>query len=491
MIAVFYPVITLVILLLQSVQKKHRAMSLLGVLHSASLLLVTIILMASPGEWKENTSLFMIDHLNLLLMLITGIIFTCASVYAVGYIDGLVRSGELDRRSLRIFYLGFSLLLLVTTMTLLSPNMAQFWIFAELTTIFSALLIAILAVKDTIDASLKYIFVCSTSMLFSFIGVIFFFELVRNATGTGSLEWQILQEEAAGFDAGMLGIASIFLFIGFAAKSGIVPLHTWLPEAHAKAPSAVSAVLSGAILNVGMYGILRMVGIVNQSNIWGQTSLLLLIFEMITMSVACFSMLRQTNTKKLIAFSSIENMGFLLLATGIGTPIAIFWMLFHMMGHSLVKAGLFFSAGILHRQYHSHIQGEEDRISDLFRLQPFAAGAFILGSIAIIGTPLFPIFLSKFGILLEAGKISLYIPLIALVLFAIAAVALFRHLLSVMGTESPAGEAPAPYLAPRWMRAPVIFLLLLSGAIGLFMIPGEEEFLLAAVLDLGITGGVL
>jgi len=212
---------------------------------------------------------------------------------------------------------------------------------------------------------------------------------------------------------------------------------------------------------------------------------------MITMSVACFSMLRQTNTKKLIAFSSIENMGFLLLATGIGTPIAIFWMLFHMMGHSLVKAGLFFSAGILHRQYHSHIQGEEDRISDLFRLQPFAAGAFILGSIAIIGTPLFPIFLSKFGILLEAGKISLYIPLIALVLFAIAAVALFRHLLSVMGTESPAGEAPAPYLAPRWMRAPVIFLLLLSGAIGLFMIPGEEEFLLAAVLDLGITGGVL
>jgi len=491
MIAVLYPVITLVVLLLQSVQTKHRAMSLLGVFHSVSLLLVTIILVVSPDEWRAEPSLFMIDHLNLLLMLITGIVFSCASVYAVGYIDGLVRAGELDRRSLRIFYIGFSLLLLVTSMALFSPNVAEFWIFAELTTVFSALLVAILAVKDTIDASLKYIFVCSTSMLFSFIGVIFLFELLRNATGTGSLDWKTIQEQAAGCDPGMLGIACIFFFIGFAAKSGIVPLHTWLPEAHAKAPSAVSAVLSGAILNVGMYGLLRMAGIVHQSSIGGQTSLLLLIFGMITMSVACFSLLRQTSTKKLIAFSSIENMGFLLLATGIGTPLAIFWMLFHMMGHSFVKAGLFFSAGILHRQYHSPRPGEEDKITDLFSLQPFAAGAFILGCVAIIGTPLFPIFLSKFGILLEAGKVSLYIPVIALLLFAIAAVALFRYLLSVMGTVSPAGESPAPYTAPVWMRAPVVFLLLLSGVAGLLMIPGEEEFLLAAVLDAGITGGGL
>ncbi|HWQ67399.1 MAG TPA: proton-conducting transporter membrane subunit [Methanospirillum sp.] len=490
MITLLYLVVTLGILILQGIQHQHRQISLLGVLHSGGTLLITLALILMPGEWPAYDPLFRVDHLSLFLMLITSIVFTCASIYAVGYIDGLVCAGELDRRSLRIFYLGFSLLLLVTTMALYAPNMAQFWIFAELTTVFSALLVAILAVRDTIDASLKYVFVCSTSMLFSFIGVIFFFELMRRATGTGSLDWQVIRETAPVCDSGMLGIACIFFFIGFAAKSGIVPLHTWLPEAHAKAPSAVSAVLSGAILNVGMYGLLRMVGIVNGTSIAGQTSLLLLVFGMITMSVACFSMLRQTNLKKLIAFSSVENMGFLLLGAGIGSPVALFWVLFHMMGHSFVKSGLFFSAGILHRQYRTP-GGGEDRVGDIFKLQPFAGGALFLGSIAIIGTPLFPIFLSKFGILIEAGKVSPYIVFISLLLFAIATVGLFRFLLTQIGEQYSEGESPAPYIVPGWMRAPVIFLLLLSIFAGMLMIPGEEEFLLSAVRDLGVVGGIL
>jgi len=486
-----YPAITLFILILQGIQHSHRRMSLIGVGHSAVTLLITILLIALPDSWSGGAPLFMVDHLNLLMMLITGVIFTCASIYAVGYIDGLVNAGELNRRSLRIFYLGFSLLLFATTMAFYAPNVAQFWIFAELTTVFSALLVSILAVKENIDASLKYIFVCSTSMLFSFIGVIFLFELMRQTTGTGSLDWKTILAQASSFDSGMLGIACIFFFIGFAAKSGIVPLHTWLPEAHAKAPSAVSAVLSGAILNVGMYGIVRMVGIVYQTEISPQISLLLILFGMVTMSVACFSMLRQTGTKRLIAFSSVENMGFLLLASGIGTPVAIFWMLYHMMGHSVVKAGLFFSAGILHRQYKSHIPGTEDHIADLFRMQPFAAAAFIIGSVAIIGTPLFPLFLSKFGILLEAGKISFYVPFIALLLFALAASAIFRFLLTIMGEKFAAGEVPEQYIVPVWMKAPVIFLLALSVVMGILMIPGEEVFLIAAVHDIGITGGGL
>lgn len=491
LVALLYPAVTVIILLLQAVQKSHRQMSLLGVIHSAATLLITILLMAMPDAWNGALrSLFMIDHLNLILMLVTGVIFTCASIYAVGYIDGLVKAGELSRRSLRIFYLGFSLLLFATTMAFYAPNVAQFWIFAELTTVFSALLVSILAVKENIDASLKYIFVCSTSMLFSFIGVIFLFELIRQKTGTGSLDWQTILAEAPACNSGMLMIACIFFFIGFAAKSGVVPFHTWLPEAHAKAPSAVSAVLSGAILNVGIYGIARMAGIVHQTSIAPRISLLLIIFGMLTMSVACFSMLRQTGIKRLIAFSSIENMGFLLLATGIGTPVALFWMIYHMMGHSVVKAGLFFSAGILHRQYKSHTPGTEDQIGDLFRLQPFAAVAFIIGSVAIIGTPFFPLFLSKFGILLEAGKLSLYIPLLALLLFALAGAAIFRFILDIMGKTCAEGEAPVQYIVPIWMKVPVVFLLALSVFMGIMMIPGEEAFLSAAVHDIGIGGGI-
>jgi hydrogenase-4 component F len=489
--ALFYILLTFIILLLQSVQHKHRAMSLLGVIHSAGMLLITTILVITPDTWAENSPLFLIDHLNLLMMLITGVIFTCASVYAVGYIDGLIQTGELDRRSLRIFYIGFSLLLLATIMAFSSPDIARFWIFAELTTVFSALLVAILAVKDRIDASLKYIFVCSTSMLFSFIGIIFFFELTRMATGTGSLEWNTILALAKTGDSGMLGVACIFFFIGCAAKSGIVPLHTWLPEAHAKAPSAVSAVLSGAILNIGLYGIVRMAGILHATSIVNQISLLLIMFGLVSMSVACLSMLRQKSMKKIIAFSSIENMGFMVLAIGIGTPLALFWMLFHMIGHSLIKASLFFSAGIIHRQYHTATFGEEDHIGDLFRLQPFATISFIIGCVAIVGTPLFPLFLSKIGILLIAGAMSLYLPLVILILFAIAAVALFRYILSIMGqefeesAEDAISKAPKPYLTPTWMKAPVVFLLLIAVILGIMMIPGEEEFLLAAVSDAG------
>lgn len=490
MIPELYIGVTAAIILLLSVQREHRTMSLLGLVHSAALLMITLLLLVTPAAWQTGSPFFLVNHGNLLLVLITGIIFTCASTYAVGYIDGLVRAGELDRRSLRIFYMGFALLLLATILAFFAPNVAQFWIFAELTTVFSAILVAILAVRENIDASLKYILVCSTSMLFSFIGVIFLFEIVRRETGEGSLDWQAVSNAAMTGDSGMLWIACIFFFIGFAAKSGIAPLHTWLPEAHAKAPSAVSAVLSGAILNVGMYGIIRMAGIVHPTGIAGQVSLLLLVFGLITMSAACFSMLRQDSTKKLIAFSSVENMGFILIATGIGTPVAVFWMLYHMAGHSLVKAGLFFSAGILHRQYLVHDGSGEDRIGDLFRMQPFAAATFILGSIAITGTPLFPLFLSKFGILLEAGAISFSLPLIALILFAVAAAALFRFIVSMTGATFGESKAPAPYLVPVWMKIPVIVLLILSGIAGVLMIPGEEEFLRAAVSELGFCGGV-
>jgi len=485
MIVMLYPVCGVIILLLQLTQKKHQWLSLLGVIHSVLYLFITAILVLYPKTWDQNL-FFIVDHLNVFVMLITSIIFTSASVYAVGYIGGLVKSGDIDKRSLRIFYFGFSLLLFVTTMALFSPDIALFWIFAELTTVLSALLISILTIRANIDASLKYIFICSTSMLFSFLGIIFLFEAIRNSTGVGSLEWSVILKEASTCDSGMIWIAFVLFFIGFAAKSGIVPFHTWLADAHAKAPSAVSAVLSGAILNVGMYGIFRMTGIVHGTGVAYQASLLLLVFAMITMSVAVFSMLCQKKLKSLIAFSSIENMGFILLGAAIGTPMAFFWALFHMLGHSLIKAGLFLSAGILHRQYKIPTRTGEDEIGDLFRLQPVAAITLMGGFAALIGMPVFPLFFSKVGILIACAEVSIWIPVLVLLLFAIAAAALIKFYLSIMAAEFPDGEGPAPYIAPVWMIIPIITLLLFSVMIGIMMLPGEESFLLAAVSDIGI-----
>jgi hydrogenase-4 component F len=265
------------------------------------------------------------------------------------------------------------MLLLVLVLAFFADNLALFWICAELTTIISAMLVAILSARENIDAAIKYIFIASTSMLFSFIGFVFLFEISRTVTGTGTLTWTGLMAIAHTFPTGMAMAAFVLVFIGFAAKSGIFPFHTWLLEAHAKAPSAVSAVLSGVLLNVGIYGIIRVYAIVHQIGAAGQVSFLLALFGILTVGIAAFSMVPQKNLKKLIAFSSVENMGILLVGLASATPLAIFWVLFHIMAHSFTKASLFFSAGILHRQYRSPLSSDAvDDIQDVFVYQPFA-----------------------------------------------------------------------------------------------------------------------
>jgi hydrogenase-4 component F len=277
----------------------------------------------------------------------------------------------------------------------------------------------------------------------------------------------------------MMMAAFALVFVGFAAKSGIFPFHTWLPEAHAKAPSAVSAILSGVLLNVGIYGIIRVWAIVHQSPAAATLAPILGLFGLLTIGIAAFSMLPQKNLKKLIAFSSVENMGILLVGIAISTPVAIFWVLFHVMAHSLTKASLFLSAGILHRQYRSHLGTDTiDDIRDVFRFQPLAAWGIILGSLAIIGIPLSPIFFSKLFILIQLGTVSLWALFIMLLLLFIAAAALGYFILTTFTRVSDPGT-PAdivPYVTPLSMKIPVLFLLGLILCLGVVFTGGEIAF---------------
>ncbi len=430
---------------------------------------------------------FFIDHLGLFEVLIATIIFACAAVYARGYIGGLLESGELEKGSLKLFYAAWILLLLIIVLAFCSDNLALFWIFAEMTTIISAMLIAILSARENIDAAIKYIFVASISMLFAFVGFIFLFEISRVYIGTGTLNWTVLMQHAAGFSPGMTIASFALVFIGFAAKSGIFPFHTWLPEAHAKAPSAVSAILSGVLLNVGIYGIIRVYAIVHQTPAVTIIAPMIALFGILTIGIAALSMLPQKNLKKLVAFSSVENMGIMLVGLAISTPVALFWVLFHIMAHSLTKASLFFSSGILHRQYRSRFSTDvADEIKDVFRLQPLAAWGIILGGLAIIGMPPFPIFFSEFFIMLQLGAISLWVLAVILVLLFIAAAALGYFVLSTF-TQVSEPESPSdiiPYQTPASMKIPIIFLLALLLIIGIVLPAGGMEFLNHIVTEL-------
>lgn len=489
MIILSYLSVGAIALALITLSKSHKTMNAFFILHTLTFLAIGIYaLFTTTAPFETGSEYFYVDHLSLYEVLIAALLFFLASVYANGYVESLMHAQELHRNNLKIFYMDFSLLLTIVTLAFFSDNLALFWIFAELTTIFSAALVAILSARENIDAAIKYIFIASGAMLFSFIGLIFLYTLSGEVLGRGTLNWTLLLENAALLSPKMLTASFVFLFIGFAAKSGIFPFHTWLPDAHSKAPSAVSAILSGVLLNIGMYGILRMYAIVRQTQAEDMISQFLLGFGLLTVAVAALNMLLQKNLKMLIAFSSVEHMGILLLGIGIGTPLALFWALFYILAHSLTKASLFFSAGILHRQYESNMIQD---IRDVFSLQPIAGWGFVIGSFAIIGMPPFPIFSAKFFILLEAFGFSKSLVFAVLLLLVIASAAFARFLIEAFtrssketGTESL--ETPLlPYTVRSGMKFPILFIIFMILALGVFFPEPLENLLNAIVYELG------
>nr|WP_236887328.1 proton-conducting transporter membrane subunit [Dehalococcoides mccartyi] len=433
-----------------------------------------------PHYFMESRYLF-IDRLGIFQVLIASAVFILAALYSRGYVSHLISNKELDTENLPVFYLGFNLLLSVITFAFFANNLALFWLFLELSTLFSALLIATLNARDNLVAALKYIFIASTAMIFAFIGLIILFSLTRQVSGTGTLNWDELAGLAPLLSPSVLGLSALLILTGLLAKSGLVPLHNWLPAAYAKAPSVVTALMSATVLNIGIVGILRLSALLRQSQIGETFSNVLIGLGILSIGVAAFSMLSRRNLKKLIGFSSIEHMGIMLLAIGIGTPLAVFWMLFHTLAHSLVKSGLFFSAGIIRRQYGSD---RFDRIFDIFRLQPVAAWGVIIGSAAITGMPLFPVFLSELNILIQLGGISVWLVLAVLFCLLLVASSFATFLLKAFTRSEQTADRPV-FRTPLSMKLPVYIIMAGVVILGVFQPPVLADFLSQIVKGLG------
>ena len=481
------------LLVLVLLSKSHKLMNCLSITHSCEYLGLTLYALLKipvPYVWS---SYFYIDHLSLYEALITAVSFLFASLYARGYVESLMETRELHRKNLKIFYAAFNLLLITATIAVFLDNLALFWIFTELTTVCAAVLVAILSARENIDAALKYIFIVSGAMLFAFIGLIFLFALSMQAPGTeGTLNWTLLVKNAAFFSPKLLSVSFVFIFIGFAAKSGVAPFHTWLPDAYKKAPS-VSAILSGLMQNLGMYGLIRVYAIVRQTEAAAAISWLLIFFGVFSIVIAVFNMLSQKNLKCLIGFSSVEHMGLLLIGIGAGTKAALFWVLFYTLAHSFTKEALLFAAGILHRQYRSN---RVERITEAFRLQPLASWTLVLSSAAILGLPPFPMFPAKLFILLEAARLSQPLVFVLLLLLVLAAASFGKFLIEALSRRTPEGreQAPSPalpentlqpYVVRPGMKIPMVVMLGLVFSLGFFFPESLENLLNSIVYELG------
>lgn len=457
--------------------------------HYSSLVIIQTVVYLGLSIWMvsfnrpvelSGNGYFYLDTLAIFEILISAGLYLLAAIYSRGYIDSLLNQKEIDVSLLPVFYGSFCLLELVLIMGFLSNNLVLLWIFIELSTVFSAVLIVTLKAKENITAALKYVFIASTSMLFSFMGIIILFSLSQEAIVGGSLSWTGLMDNAASFNQPAFNVAFILVLIGFGAKSGMAPFHTWMPQAYTKAPSVVS-VMYGPVLNLGLFAIIRLFAIGDQvGDTWLVTSSLLST-GVLTIGVAAFSLLARTNTKKVIAYSAIEQTGLALVGMGLANPLALFWVVFNQLAQPFIKALLFFSAGIWHRQY---LSNKYDVVIKPMHYQPLASTGLIIGIAAAIGTPLLPVFLVKFNILsVLAAKPLLF--LLVLVLFMVVASGMGYYFLRIFNQKG--NPDIILFKTPNSMKLPIAVCILLLLILGVYVPSWLTSIINTICVELGMS----
>ncbi len=470
------------VLMLVLALKSHRKINFLTVLLSFSYLafLASGLFYDYSGIISLTNRFILVDDFGLFCAAVTSLVFFLSSVYAGGYVESLMKAGEMKKGNIKLFYISFNLLHMVLVLSFFSNNLALFWILVELTTFFSALLIVLLNTKENLVAALKYVFMTSSAMLFSFVGLILLFALSKQGLGHGTLNWTELMAGSSALAPGLLGVSFILIFIGFATKAGIFPFHAWVPHAYSKAPSVISAVMSTAVSFVGLYGIIRMFSIARQTSVAGNISVMLIVFGILSIGISAITMITKKNLKKLIGFSSIENQGLVLIAVGISTNESIFWALFLFLAASLAKSLLFFSAGIMHIQYANiHLK----YMKNAFKKQVLASWGLIIGALAAIGIPFFPCFMPKIMILAGTGQRSfaaLSIAAIFLMLISASFVLYLSRLFSALSEEEKGEKQYVPMLS---MKISIILTMALLLLLGIFM-PSRLTDVLANIVNI-------
>ncbi len=385
------------------------------------------------------------DGLTSFFLINLGLIFALVLAYSVGYLRH-IPEGRFS--SPRWFY-GLVFLFLFTMMAVyLSANLGMMWIFVEATTLASALLVGFYNTEGAVEAGWKYLILCTVGIAFALFGTIaLYLAAVRSGVSSDSaLDWATLMSAAPAFRGvqEVLKLAFVFVVVGYGTKIGFVPMHSWLPDAHAEAPSPISALLSAVLLNCALYALLRFEAITSLAIGHGFSRTLLLIFGGLSVTTAALLMVVQRNLKRLLAYSSIEHMGIVAIGVGLGGPLGLYGALLHAFNHSIAKALLFFSAGSV-RENFGTLQME--RIRGMARALPWTSTALVIGSIAIVGLPPFGLFVSEFVILTEAfTQARFVIAIIVLVALSIVFGALLYHFQRML-----AGEAERSIAGPRML----------------------------------------
>jgi hydrogenase-4 component F len=402
---------------------------------------------------------FSIDELAAIIMLIITLVGMATTAYSVRYLREECAKQIIGFTQVKQFYILLNLFLAAMLFAVTSSNPIFTWISIEATTLSTAFLISFYNKPHSIEAAWKYLIINSIGLLLGFFGTLLFFTSMVGMKGAEFTTWDVLLANVTHFNPTIAKIAFVFVLIGYGTKVGLAPMHTWLPDAHSKAPVPISALLSGVLLNVAFIAILRFKVIADAVIGPAFSQKLLIAFGLLSILVAALIILTQKNYKRLLAYSSIENMGIIALGFGIGR-FGIFAALLHMIYHALTKSALFLTAGNVFLKYSST---KIARIQGMIAALPVTGVLFTIGLFAITGTPPCGIFFTKFYILSAGIQTHPVVTVIALFSVALVFVGFLRHAVAMLFGEKPpevtTGERGGMLLiAPTLLLAIVLYI---------------------------------
>jgi hydrogenase-4 component F len=397
----------------------YRLSARLNVLASGGAFVAALVLI---GHRPPVSDYLFVDDLNIVFLVLGTFVGFTTSLFSASYIRHELETGRLTPAYLRFYHAMYQLMLFGMSLALAAQNVGVMWVAVELATLTTVVMVGIYRTREAIEAAWKYFILGSVGIALALFGTILVYLAAQPVIGEGlnAMSWIQLVAHASKFDPALLNLAFVFLLLGYGTKVGLAPLHAWLPDAHAEGPTPISAVLSGLLLNVALYAVLRFKVVMAGNARAIAPGPLLITMGLLSLVFAAFMLHRRRDIKRLFAYSSIEHMGIIAFAFGMGGPLANFAGLLHMTMHSLTKSAIFFAVGHIAQAKNTQKLAQ---MGGLTVTHPALGWGLVLGVVAILGVPPMGVFTSEFLVVSStfARQPLLAIPLVVGLLLAFGA----------------------------------------------------------------------
>lgn len=443
--------------------------------------IVTAATVSGSGPRTALAGLIRVDALSAFMLIVIGSVALLATAATPAYLRGEIDADRATVRTAVRHSVLVQVFLAAMALSVLAANLGVLWVAIEATTIVTAFLVGQRRTRTAIEAAWKYVVICSTGIALALLGTFLLNFAAQHALGTPGLDLAALAHAAHSLDPGVTRIAVVLIILGFGTKAGLAPLHAWLPDAHSQAPAPVSALMSGVLLSVAFYAILRVKVIADAALGTGFTRAVLIVMALASLVVAASLLLAQRDYKRMLAYSSIEHLGLVALGAAVGSQLAVAAALLHVLGHGLAKAVLFLGAGrILQIAGTSRI----DEVRGLAARQPVLAGCLGFGVLALIGLPPFSIFASELGIARSGFAAGIgWVIVAALLVVLVIAAALIGHTSRMLLGEPPEGPGTATAGRPLPITVAVVLVAGLVACAALGIAAGPLASLLQTAAD--------